>query len=637
MNGDHNPGYASYGWNNVALRNEEIAAFFREADARIVGNRSLRLPQIEGHQAAAEFFDGGGHRAVERIPVGCGKSGLITLLPFGIARGRVLVIAPNLTIRDQLADDLNVTSLESFYRRTGSLLDLHSGPFRAVLDSDANLGDTEDAHFVVTNIHQLAQRIDRWLPNFPSGFFDMIIVDEGHHNAAPTWQAVFERFPDAKVISLTATPFRADEQPVEGEVIYTFTFQAAMQRAYIKDMTATNVQPREIYFTYQGEDYHHTLDEVLEMREENWYSRGVALARECNISIVDASIQWLAHLRESGFRHQIIAVACSLDHAREIRGLYEERGLEAREIHSGMSQDDRDEALRDLRNGTLDAIVQVQMLGEGFDHPPLSVAAIFRPFRSLSPYIQFIGRVMRVNAERSVGHPDNRGVVVTHVGLNVDRHWDDFKLLDSDDQDLVRGWLEAGDVRPQDVDEGEGRRPLRGPMNVTQEIVDRFISDPFLDPNDDTLIDNLLIVAREQGVDLVELGIDRDELRRRRIIQQRDALEGPDTPMRLPVQPQEHRQFLRRRLNEQTRSLAGRICESLQQAPGGMLLAALGGTGASNNLAAVIVLLHRAVNGALGIESGSRRELTMEELEQIEPQLETLADTVEADLREQLQ
>ena len=115
----------------------------------------------------------------------------------------------NLTIRDQLADDLNVTSLESFYRRTGSLLDLHSGPFRAVLDSDANLGDTEDAHFVVTNIRQLAQRIDRWLPDFPSDFFDMIIVDEGHHNAAPTWQAVFERFPDAKVISLTATPFAA--------------------------------------------------------------------------------------------------------------------------------------------------------------------------------------------------------------------------------------------------------------------------------------------------------------------------------------------------------------------------------------------------------------------------------------------
>jgi len=44
-------------------------------------------------------------------------------------------------------------------------------------------------------------------------------VDEGHHNAAPSWRNVFERFPGARVISLTATPFRADEQPIEGELI----------------------------------------------------------------------------------------------------------------------------------------------------------------------------------------------------------------------------------------------------------------------------------------------------------------------------------------------------------------------------------------------------------------------------------
>jgi DNA repair protein RadD len=36
------------------------------------------------------------------------------------------------------------------------------------------------------------------------------------------------------------------------------------------------------------------------------------------------------------------------------------------------------------------------MLGEGFDHPKVSVAAIFRPFRSLAPYIPFVGRIMNV-------------------------------------------------------------------------------------------------------------------------------------------------------------------------------------------------------------------------------------------------
>ena len=47
------------------------------------------------------------------------------------------------------------------------------------------------------------------------------------------------------------------------------------------------------------------------------------------------------------------------------------------------------------------------MLGEGFDHPKLSVAAIFRPFRTLAPYIQFVGRIMRVVVQNDPTHPDN--------------------------------------------------------------------------------------------------------------------------------------------------------------------------------------------------------------------------------------
>lgn len=270
------------------------------------------------------------------------------------------------------------------------------------------------------------------------------------------------------------------------------------------------------------------------------------------------------------------------------------------------------------------------MLGEGFDHPPLSVAAIFRPFRSLSPYIQFVGRVMRVYVQNAPGHPDNQGLVVSHVGLNVDRLWDDFKEIDQDDQELVGEWLEAGD-EPPPTDERETRRRLRPDMIVTREIIDRFISDPYLDPSDDTLIDNALTVMREQGLDLVALGLDREELRRRIVAARATA--GPQQPMRLPVQPQAHRQQMRQRLREQTQSAANRICDALGQRIGGRQIAALGGTGAANNLGAVTVLMNRAINDFLGIDSGQRRELSAEELERVLPRLDDIADEVQADLR----
>lgn len=619
----------------MALSNEDIAEFFASAEVRIAGNRSLREPQIEGHAAAVEFFAGGGERAVEQIPVGCGKTGLISILPFGLARGRVLVIAPNLTIRNQVADSVDATNPHGFYRSAGVLTDLSRGPFRAKLDADANVSDAEGAHIVVTNIHQLGERnADRWLANFPEDFFDLILVDEGHHNAAPSWQNVFARFPNARVLSLTATPFRADEQPVEGETIYRYTFREAMRRGYIKQMSSRNVAPRELRFTWQGSDYSHTLDEVLEMREEDWYSRGVALAEESNVSIVDASIQWLNYLREgTGMRHQLIAVACSMDHARQVRSLYEERGMETREIHSGQSAEEQEAILRDLRNGTLDAIVQVQMLGEGFDHPPLSVAAIFRPFRSLSPYIQFVGRAMRVNVQHSPGHLDNEGIIVSHVGLNIDRHWDDFKSIDGEDQELVHEWLEAGDGPPPERD-GEGRRRLRPDMVVTEEFIDRFMSDDFIDASDDALIDNAITVMREQGIDIEALGLTREDLARRFAARHQER-ESPE-PERLTVQPQEHRKALRQRLQEQAQSAANRVIEALGERPGGRRIAALGGTGAANNLGAVIAMMHSAVNEHLGIESNARRDQDTEALERGILALDDIADKVEADLRERL-
>ncbi len=616
-----------------ALATAEIAAFFTNTAVRIGGNPLLREPQIEGYKAAVSFFaEGRGIRAVEQIPVGCGKTGLLALLPFGIARGRVLIIAPNLTIRDQIVQALDVSNATSFYRTQRVIDDPGAGPFRAVLNADANRSDADVSHIVVTNIQQLAERDGSWLEQFPRDYFALILVDEGHHNAAPSWKRVFERFGDARVISVTATPFRADEQPIEGESIYRYTFHAAMKNGYVKQMAATNVAPRELRFTFRGESYTHTLAEVLAMREEEWYSRGVALAEQSNISIVDASLQWLNHLRSTGLPHQLIAAACSVDHARQVRSLYQERGYKVREIYSAQPPEEQEAVLAGLEQGTLDGVVQVQMLGEGFDHPRLSVAAVFRPFRSLSPYIQFVGRAMRVNVQHAPGHPDNEGVIVSHVGLNIDRHWEDFKRIDGEDQAVIDEWLGAGDVRPTTEEPGGTRRPLRPEMVVTGEVVDRFLSDSFLDAADDALLDNALRLLREQGLDPDTLGLSREDLQRRLLASRRTDVK----PEKLPVQPQARRQALRTRLREQTQAVAVRIITTLGERPGGFGIARLGGTGAPTNMGAAIALMNRAVNDALGIGSDERRELTLEQLELVIGKLDELGDRVEGELRRRL-
>ena len=135
------------------------------------------------------------------------------------------------------------------------------------------------------------------------------------------------------------------------------------------------------------------------MKDKDWFSRGIALSDPCNQTIVDNSLEKLELLRETGTVHQLIAVACSVNHARRITAMYEARGFKADLIYSEMDDEKKVDVKRRLTSGELDCIVQVQMLGEGFDHPKLSVAAIFRPFRTLAPYIQFVGRILRVSCK----------------------------------------------------------------------------------------------------------------------------------------------------------------------------------------------------------------------------------------------
>lgn len=605
--------------------------FFSETVANIEANEQLREPQRQAHKAVREHFAEKKAPAIIQMPVGCGKTGVIATLPFGISAGRVLVITPNTTIRRGIAEALEIGHPKFFLGKTRVLSSFSHGPFAAILDGpQANIHDCTESQYVVTNIHQLASSADRWLPQFPPNFFDMILVDEGHHNVADSWRKVFERFPDAKVVSLTATPFRSDGQRVTGEVVYRYPYAKAMLVGYIKQIHSINVAPSEIYFTYKGDVQRHTLEEVLELREEAWFRRGVALAPECNASIVDASIQRMRELRaDSGQKQQIIAAACSIDHARQIRALFEQRGLKAREIYSEMDGEKQEKVMQELEQLQIDCIVQVQMLGEGFDHPPLSVAAVFRPFRSLSPYVQFVGRIMRVMIPDDPNNPANHGYVISHIGLNNDANWRDFREFDLEDQQVFREWLESqNEFEPQESSESRGRpRRFDEDMIVHGEIISEFVKQSFLDPSDDRIIDKILdAVVPGVGIPFRDF-MSRDQARAMLRKAQEKML--AQTPAPIPVSPQKRRQSARKRVAERPRSVAARVVRDLGLSVKGYeigrLIPAVKGT---NNLSSVIRLLNIEINHQLHIAKKQRNKPSASEMESVMETLDDLGDRV---------
>lgn len=598
-----------------ARSNQPIESFFSNLDFRIEGNKALREPQLEGYERVAEFFKAGKNKAILQIPVGCGKTGLASLLPLGIAKGRALIIAPNLTIKNGLYEAMDITNRpKCFWRKAGVLTDaqMASGPFACTLDS-GNISVATKSHVVITNIQQLATSVDKWLNEFPDAFFDMIVVDEAHHSAADSWKKVLERFPQAKVIHLTATPFRSDRQEIDGELVYRYSFKSATLKGYIKRLKASYVAPSEIELGFgdaRGRTY--SLEEVLKLKDEDWFSRGVALAGPCNQHIADASLEKLEELRQTGTRHQLIAVACSINHARDIRSLYAERGYAADIIHSKQSPEEQEKVLAGLKNGTLDCIVQVQMLGEGFDHPHLSVAAIFRPFRSLAPYVQFVGRIMRVVVQSDPTHPDNVGHIITHLGMNLDQRLKEFKQFESDDEAFWAKVIGAEDPEmPPAAMAGDARLSANESLVVVNgEVVDSLWEEEFASLDDQEIVADLRERMKMLGLDPAQV---EDLVRRSKPRGMTTRPAAPD----FPVQPQRALEEARKRVFEQGSRLAKILLNHVGLDIYGREMifkyTSLGLTG-KNNLIAAITMINNEINKRLGKD---RAQCTTEEFQAI--------------------
>ena len=146
---------------------------------------------------------------------------------------------------------------------------------------------------------------------------------------------------------------------------------------------------------------------------------------------------------------------------------------------------------------------------------------------------------MRVMFQDDPGNPANHGYVVSHVGLNNDANWRDFRDFDLEDQEVFRKWLEAQPTNGGDGTGGGRPRRFDKDMMVHDEIISNFVKQSFLDPNDDRIIDKILdIVVPGAGVPFRKF-FTRDELRTKLKEAQKEVLDA--TPQEIPVSPQKRR------------------------------------------------------------------------------------------------
>lgn len=596
--------------NISAPKIDEVSPMEASPFNHAISKDNLRACQSEAFDATVLHYQepGSERNCLIQLPTGTGKTAVIATLPFALKSKKTLVLTPNVKLAKDMADKLDILERGNIYEHISLLPEavIKSVEFYTLrLESSAAAGDIEEHHLIVANYQQL-QDLEKWFAG-KSESIDLIVIDEAHHQAANTYRQIVEFFPNARVVGLTATPFRSDGKPIDGKPIYKYPFNRAIKDGVIRNLLASNVAPEQVELEFSDENKKaYTLEEVLEMKEESWFRRNIATSQDCCDSIARRAKEKLEELQRAfpNDSHQIIAAAMSKRHAREnVKPAFEKLGLKVGFVSSDpQEKKTNDETFKKLEQGKIQVIVNIGMLGEGFDHPPLGVAAIFKPFLSLNPYIQFIGRVIRNNGSTKYSY------IVSHLGLNQLQRFEEFKLFDNEDQEFLSDLLSGktsfgstggdGDTSFVDTDKKDGGESKQETLMI------RELGDQVLDfeaqfvpgQNVDRALSHFnSLDAMERELFLKKLGIDPSNVSVD--IRQKDKR----------VKPSTRRKASQNLLNEREKSIVTDILKSLE----------VGFYGRDfNKLYPNFVWVKRRVskelNKALGIERGKRKSITNE-------------------------
>ena len=283
--------------------------------------------------------------------------------------------------------------------------------------------DMEKEHLVVESIQKLSRLMSDGrskmedVPFSPS----LVIIDEAHHALAKTYRGLWERWPEAKVLGLTATPCRLSGEAFTDlfdVLLQSWSIQTFIDKGWLSDFEYVSAAP----------------DNPLLEKVHGLSKRGADGDYQTKemVSVMDCE-ESIAHLYRTyaafaGGKKGIV-YAINREHAVHIAGYYAERGVRCAVIDSKTPAKERADLVLAYRQNQINTLVNVDIFGEGFDVPEVEFIQLARPTLSLSKYLQQVGRGMRISkGKEAVTILDNVGLY--HVfGLPTDeRNWGEMFL-----------------------------------------------------------------------------------------------------------------------------------------------------------------------------------------------------------------
>jgi superfamily II DNA or RNA helicase len=225
------------------------------------------------------------------------------------------------------------------------------------------------------------------------GPVNLIIIDEAHISAAPSYQKVCEYY-NCKRVLFTATAKRLDNKPLNlaDEIINGISGDELIEKGLISpydlyapklDISLKNVQ-------MSGSDFNNEqLAEV--MLDKKIYG------------------DIIKYYRQLADGKQAIAYCTNIKHSQSVRDLFIENGISAVHMDATTPENERDKIMEDFKSGKYQILCNCGLISEGITVPECECCLLLRPTQSETLYIQQACRCL-------TPAPNKRAVIIDYVG-----------------------------------------------------------------------------------------------------------------------------------------------------------------------------------------------------------------------------
>lgn len=209
---------------------------------------------------------------------------------------------------------------------------------------------------------------------------DFVIFDEAHLSTADTWQQVRDRYPKARFLGVTATPWRLSGKPL------VQAYDASVVVA-----TPEELRSQGFLCGYQGFSYNTPDLTEVKTTAGDYNEKQAASAMRAPGLVGNVVEMWLQHASHLS----TVVFNVTVEHSKEVTAKFREAGVKAEHLDGTTSLEEREAILARVNAGITQVLCNVGVAVEGLDIPRLKCCVLNRPTMSMSRAIQMMGRVRR--------------------------------------------------------------------------------------------------------------------------------------------------------------------------------------------------------------------------------------------------